>query len=131
MYAVKLDREHENAFWLSLPFDRQCVADIETELPRHARRWDSEREAWWIDGDHLCLAEQIARRYFEPEVAMDVYRADPYELLQLPFGTHWKDAHGVYMSLARECLDDAQRLRELELAWEAILDGYGQSEPGM
>ena len=124
MYILKLDRKNDNAFWLILPFDEKCVVDLKTELPRHARRWDGEREAWWIHGDHLCLAEQIAQRHFQPQVPMDIYRVDPYQLLRILPGAHWTDAHAAYMSLARECPGNVQRLRELELAFDAILDGY-------
>ena len=129
MYILKLDREIDNAFWLILPFDEKCVVDLKAELPLHARRWDGEREAWWIHGDYLCQAERIAQRYFQPEVPLDIFRMDPYELLRLPPGAHWQEAHSAYMGLARECLDDVQRLRELELAFQAILDGYqGESK---
>ena len=124
MYILKLDRENENAFWLSLPFNEQIVADLKAELPLHARRWDGEREAWWIHGDFLHQAEQIAQRYFQPQVPMDIFRMDPYELLRLPPGEHWKQARAAYMSLARECPGDVQRLRELQLAFEAILNSY-------
>jgi len=92
--------------------------------PGRSCAWRGDRKSWWIHGDYLHQAEQIAQRYFEPEVPMGIFRMDPYELLRLPPGASWKDAHAAHMALARECPGDVQRLRELELAFEATLAGY-------
>ena len=49
---------------LRTPYCDRLVDDLKTEVPLHARAWDSDRKAWEIAGDYRELIEHLVLKHF-------------------------------------------------------------------
>ena len=62
--TLTIETAGSDGYLIRFSYDADFVEDLKTILPPHARKWDSRRQAWWIDQVWLDGVLQLAEPHF-------------------------------------------------------------------
>lgn len=56
----------DGGVWIhTTKFVEEFKDEIKDEIPAANRKWDDDKEAWWVDEDWQEAAEEIAARHYD------------------------------------------------------------------
>lgn len=112
------------------PYNPEFIDELKNEIPREARKWDTEEKIWKVDASYADDLEKLVRKFYgEPTVVQQEVLVTASAPEDDPYGMLLREAPNdvikkVYLMIATKVHPDAggstESMTRVNQAWDAI-----------